>query len=137
MKESDKPFAAEGYQLMGAAFEVHNVLGGGMAEEIYQQSLEIELQLQKIPFVPKQELRVFYKNNELHKRYVPDLVVFKGIVVELKAQSKLITEHEGQVMNYMRISRSPIGYLINFGPMGKLDYKRFILSEFLSLEPDQ
>ncbi|MFM7926906.1 MAG: GxxExxY protein, partial [Pirellula sp.] len=57
--------------------------------------------------------------------------------VELKAQSKLITEHEGQVMNYMRISRSPIGYLINFGPMGKLDYKRFILSEFLSLEPDQ
>jgi len=137
MKENDKPFAKEGYQLMGAAFEVHNVLGGGMAEEIYQQSLEIELQLQKIPFVSKQELRVFYKNNELHKRYVPDLVVCKGIVVELKAQSKLITEHEGQVMNYMRISRSPIGYLINFGPMGKLDYKRFILSELLSIEPEQ
>jgi GxxExxY protein len=130
-------FAKEGDQLMGAAFEVHNVLGGGMAEEIYQQSLEIELQLQKIPFVSKQESRVFYKNNELHKRYVPDLVVCKGIVVELKVQSKLITEHEGQVMNYMRISRSPIGCLINFGPMGKLDYKRFILSELLSSEPEQ
>ncbi|MCE2813750.1 MAG: GxxExxY protein [Planctomycetaceae bacterium] len=134
MKESDKPFAKEGYQLMGAAFEVHNILGGGLTEEIYQQSLEIELQLQKIPFVPKQELRVFYKNYELHKRYIPDLVVYEGIVVELKAQSKLIAEHEGQIMNYMRISRSPIGYLINFGPMGKLDYKRFILSDLIALE---
>jgi GxxExxY protein len=137
MTQSDKPFAKEGYQLMGAAFEVHNVLGGGLAEEIYQQSLEIELQLQKIPFVSKQELRVFYKNNELHKRYIPDLVVHPGIVVELKALSKLLAEHEGQVLNYMRISRSPIGYLINFGPMGKLDYKRFILSELISLEHER
>ncbi len=131
MTKSSEPYAEEGYALMGAAFEVHNVQGGGLAEEIYQESLEIELGLRKIPFRRKQELRVFYKEQELRHRYIPDLIVFEGVVVELKALSGLTQEHEGQLMNYMRITRSPVGYLINFGPIGKLQYKRFILSEFL------
>ena len=116
---------------MGAAFEVNNELGGGLAEEIYQQSLEIELELRGIPFWSKHEIPVFYKQRELKKRYIPDLMVYDKIVVELKSVSALLPEHEGQLINYMRISKSPIGYLINFGPIGKLEYKRFILSEFL------
>ncbi len=116
---------------MGAAFEVHNELGGGLAEEIYQQSLEIELRLRAIPFRTKQPLTVFYKGNELDKKYIPDLYVFEGIVVELKAVSSLAPEHEGQLMNYMRITRSAVGYLINFGPMRKLEYERIIFSEYL------
>jgi len=126
-----QPFAEEGYALMGAAFEVHNVVGGGLLEEIYQQSLEIELQLRSIPFRSKQEQDVFYKDRVLTKKYVPDLFAYDKIVVELKAVSALSADHEAQLMNYMRITRSPIGYLINFGPIGKLEYKRFILSEFL------
>lgn len=129
--KSMEPFAEEGYRLIGAAFEVHNVLGGGLAEEIYQESLEIELDLLGIPYRSKQELKVFYKDHPLRHRYVPDLIVFESIVVELKAVADLCREHEGPLMNYMRISRSPIGYLINMAPMGKLQYKRFILSEFL------
>ena len=58
-------FKEEGYQFMGAAFEVYNEIGYGMAEEIYQQSLEIELVLRNIPFVTKEELAVFYKNRQL------------------------------------------------------------------------
>ena len=81
----DKPFAKEGYELMAAAFEVHNVQGGGLLEEIYQESLEIELQLRTIPYRKKDELRVFYKERLLKKRYIPDLTVFGQIVVELKA----------------------------------------------------
>ena len=127
-----RPYAEEGYDLIGAAFEVHNVLGGGLLEEIYQQSLEFELGLRRIPFEAKRELKVFYKDMELSKRYAPDLVVHRRMVVELKAVASLAAEHEAQLMNYMRITRSPIGYLINFGPIGKLDYRRFILSEFLS-----
>ena len=46
-----EPFSEEGYALMGAAFEVHNVQGGGLLEEIYQQSLEVELELRRIPFL--------------------------------------------------------------------------------------
>ena len=131
MSSGKQPYSEEGYALMGAAFEVHNEIGGGLAEEIYQQSLEIELELRGIPFWSKHEIPVFYKQRELKKRYVPDLVAFEKVIVELKSVSALLPEHEGQLMNYMRVSKSPIGYLINFGPIGKLEYKRFILSEFL------
>ena len=129
---SEHPFAAEGYAFMGAAFEVHNVMGGGMLEEIYQQSLEVELVLRQIPFVRKHELKVYYKGRELERRYMPDLFVFEKIVVELKSVATLCPEHEAQLMNYMRITHSPIGYLVNFGPIGKLQYERFILSEFMN-----
>ena len=100
-----------------------------MAEEIYQQSLEIELELRTIPFVTKQELEVFYKGRKLATRYKPDLLVFGGIVVELKALTDLATEHEAQLFNYMRICRKPVGYLINFGHKGDLQWKRLILSD--------
>lgn len=94
----DHPFANEGYALMGAAFEVHNVQGGGLLDEIYQQSLEIELQLRGIPFQSKREVDVFYKGRVLAKKYTPDLIVFGGIVVELKAVSATSSEHEAQFM---------------------------------------
>jgi GxxExxY protein len=106
---------AEGYRLMGAAFEVYNQLGYGMAEEVYQQSLEIELALRSIPFLSKDELAVFYKGRQLETRYKPDLVVHGAIVVELKAVSDLVSDHEAQLFNYLRIARRQVGYLINFG----------------------
>lgn len=117
----------EGYDLIGAAFEVYNVLGYGMAEEIYQQSLEIELGIRSIPFLSKTELEVEYKNQKLTTVYRPDLLVFHGIVVELKAVKKLTTEHEAQLFNYLRISRKKVGYLINFGSANELQWKRFAL----------
>jgi len=121
-------FKDEGYRLMGAAFEVYNELGYGMAEEIYQQSLEIELGLRAIPFVPKLELLVYYKD-QLETRYRPDLLVFNEIVVELKAVSRLDPDHEAQLFNYMRVSRRAVGYLVNFGHKGDLQWTRFILSD--------
>jgi len=121
----------EGYRLMGAAFEVYNEQGFGMAEEIYQESLEIELGLCSIRFQTKQELKRFYKGRELNKRYVPDLFVFGCLVVELKAVSQLLPEHEAQLINYLRITKQPVGYLINFGHKDTLEWKRFILSEYI------
>src|SRR5689334_11790154 len=122
-------FKDEGYKLMGAAFEVYNQLGYGMAEEIYQQSLEIELELRGIPYCSKQQLPVFYKERKLATFYVPDLFVYEGIVVELKALTDLISEHEAQLFNYMRVSRQAVGYLINFGHKSELQWKRLILSD--------
>lgn len=121
----------EGYKLMGAAFEVYNEQSIGLTEEIYQESLEIELELRGISFCSKQELKCFYKGRELKKRYVPDLFVFGGLVVELKAVSQLLPEHEAQLINYMRITKQPVGYLINFGHKETLEWKRFILSELI------
>ena len=122
-------FKEEGYKLMGAAFEVYNESGYGMAEEVYQQSLEIELALREIPFRSKPELTVFYKGRQLDTRYEPDLFVCGGIVVELKAVTELVSEHEAQLFNYMRIARQPVGYIINFGHKGGLEWKRFIVSD--------
>jgi GxxExxY protein len=67
----------------------------------------------------------------LEKRYIPDLFVYRRIVVELKSASAIAPEHDAQLINYMRITRNPIDYLINLGPIGKLQCKRFILSEFI------
>ena len=114
---------------MGAAFEVYNDRGYALAEEIYQECLEIELGLRGIPFQPKAELKCFYKGRELKKRYIPDLFVFGGLVVELKAVTDLAPEHEAQLFNYMRIARQPVGYLVNFGQKDTLEWKRLILSE--------
>jgi GxxExxY protein len=125
-------FKDEGNRFMGAAFEVYNEIGYGMAEEIHQQSLEIELGMRAIPFVTKKELDVYYKNQKLETRYKPDLLVFNGIVVELKAVSDLAKEHDAQLFNYMRISRSLVGYLVNYGHKGELEWKRFILGDLHS-----
>ena len=122
-------FEQEGYDFMAAAFEVYNEIGYGMAEEIYQQSLEIELSLRKIPFLTKQELEVYYKGHRLTTSYKPDLLVFGGIVVELKAVTELSPEHEAQLFNYMRVSRTAVGYLVNFGHKGCLQWKRVILND--------
>jgi len=134
MKKQESLFRKEGYQLMGAAFEVYNENGSGLLEEIYQESLEIELALRGIPFRAKQELAVFYKGRELQKRYIPDLHVFGGMIVELKAVTELAPEHEAQVFNYLRIAHQPVGYLINFAHRDTLQWKRFVLSEMISAD---
>jgi len=120
-------YEQEGFALMGAAFEVHSVLGGGMSEEIYQESLEIELQLRAIPFSSKAPLKMKYKSRPLQKTYFPDLVVYEEIVVELKAVTTLQPDHEAQLLNYLRICGKSVGYLINFGPRDKLEWKRFVV----------
>lgn len=112
---------------MAAAFEVHNVLGGGLAEEVYQECLEVELESRGIPHQSKQELIIHYKGRELKKRYVPDLYCYDEVVVELKSVSQLSPEHEGQLLNYMRLAKKTVGYLINFGPLEGVEWKRFIL----------
>jgi GxxExxY protein len=130
-EEEFNPLADEGFELMGAAFEVHRVVRGGLLEEVYQESFEEELRLRGIPFVPRQELAVFYKGRELRQRYIPDLYVHGEIVVELKSVRALASEHVAQLLNYLRLARKPVGYLINFGPLGKVEWKRFVLREFV------
>lgn len=115
---------------MAAAFEVYNELGSGLLEEVYQESLEIELELRGMPFKAKQELKLFYKGRLLRKRYIPDLYAHDSIIVELKALSALTSEHEAQILNYLHIAKCPVGYLINFGHPKKLQWKRFVLSQY-------
>jgi len=132
MAELNKEYLGnEGYALMGAAFEVYKELGGGLSEEIYQESLEWELGLRDIPFNSKSELAVFYKGHRLKKTYIPDLYVHGEIVTELKAAKALTPEHEQQLLNYMHVTRKPVGYLINFRTKESVEWKRFVLREYI------
>ena len=121
----------EGYALMGAAFEVFKEMGCGLSEEIYQESLEWELGLREIPYTSKAELAVFYKGHQLKKTYIPDLHVCGEIVTELKATKALTPEHEQQLLNYMHITRKAVGYLINFRTKESVEWKRYILKEYI------
>jgi GxxExxY protein len=62
----------------------------------------------------------------LEKKYYPDLFVFGGIVVELKAVQELAPEHESQLLNYLKATKKRVGYLVNFGSAGKLEWKRMV-----------
>ena len=120
-------YKQEGYDLVGAAFEVHRVQGGGLAEEIYQQSLEHELLLQKIPFESKKKLTVYYKDKLLDTFYIPDLFVCDGIIAELKAVKEICDGHRAQLLNYMRITNVKVGYILNFGKIDELEWERLIV----------
>lgn len=106
--------------------EVHKELGPGFLEPVYQEALSWEFMLQKIPHKKEQFLTITYKGIELDKKYIADFVCYDKIIVELKALNKLTTEHEAQVLNYLKATGFKLGILVNFGSKS-LEYKRLIL----------
>ena len=128
-----EPMQQEGYDFMAAAFEVYNDMGNGYTEDIYQEALELELTDRKIPFQSQAELTICYKGRPLKKKFRPDLLIFTDLVVELKAVSSLTSEHEAQLLNYLKATRKPVGYLVNFGCREKLEWKRFARTRKISV----
>ena len=102
------------YSIIGAAMEVHRVLGGGLLEPIYNEALYLELLERGINCEREKQIPCFYKSHQLEKDYQMDLVV-EDVIVELKSVSELIPAHREQLFNYLRLTRMPMGLLINFG----------------------
>jgi GxxExxY protein len=117
----------ESYAIIGACFEVYTEKGNGFVEPVYQECLELEFGLQKIPFSSQSALRLTYKGVELKQRYIPDFLCFDKIIVELKAVKQLTDEHRAQVLNYLKATGLRLGLLVNFGHYPKLEYERIIL----------
>jgi len=115
------------FAIIGAAMEVHNILGSGFLEAVYQVALEKEFTLRGIPFEHKVKLPVSYKD-ELIGEYEADLIVDGKIVVELKSLSRLNSAHEAQAIHYLTATGLQLALLINFGT-GSLEYRRVIKSE--------
>ena len=115
----------ESFKIIGAAMEVHKELGAGFHESVYQEAFELELQKQEIPNEREALLNIYYKGQKLKKRYSADFVCYDRIVVELKALSILSTDHEAQILNYLKTSGLKLGLLINFGSRS-LQYKRLV-----------
>lgn len=102
------------YDIVGAAMEVHQVLGRGLEEPIYQEALKMELDDRGIAAEREKRLTLYYKGRRMQKTYLADFYS-EGVVVELKSCSSLISEHRAQLFNYMRITKADRGVLINFG----------------------
>ncbi len=104
---------------------VNKTLGCGFLEPIYQEALMIEFQKQNIPFEKEKILTITYKDIELEKRYIADFVCYEKIIVELKALSSLSSDHQSQILNYLKATQFKLGLLVNFG-QPKLEYKRIV-----------
>jgi GxxExxY protein len=115
-------------QIIGAAIEVHRVIGPGLLESAYEECLCHELGLRGISFERQRPLPVEYKGVKLDCGYRLDLLVAKAVVVELKAVSSIEPIHEAQLLTYLRIGGWKIGLLINFNvPVLKDGIRRRVL----------
>lgn len=112
------------FAVIGAATEVHKILGPGFLEAVYQTALERELTLRKIPFEQKVKLPISYKDVVVGI-YEADLIIDKKFVVEIKAVSKFNASHQAQAMHYLAATGLRLALLLNFGT-GSLEHRRVI-----------
>jgi GxxExxY protein len=110
-------------KIIGAAFKVHNTLGPGFQEVIYQRALELELRLVPLELLREFEMPIFYLNQQIGTRRV-DFFIENKISVELKAVTKIDDTNIAQAMNYLEVYNLEIGLLINFGSK-RLEFHRF------------
>ena len=111
-------------KILRACYNVHNGLGCGFFEKVYQEALAIELTEMSIPFEREKHLPVIYHGKMLDCDYIADFVVGGEVILELKAVTEMNTLFEAQLINYMKATHIKVGYLINFG-QERLYYKRY------------
>ena len=110
--------------VLGAAFAVHNALGPGLLESAYEGALCVELRHRGLRFA-RQEVYPLAYRGEYVGAYIADLVVESTIILELKAARALSPAMEAQLINYLKLSRLPVGYLFNFYGE-RVEWKRFV-----------
>jgi GxxExxY protein len=116
------------WDVIGAAIEVHRVLGPGFLEAVYEEALCLELRLRQIPYERQREVEVDYKGETVGQGRL-DLLIDEALVVELKAVQALAPIHTAQVISYLKATGHRLGLLINFNvPILKEGIKRVILS---------
>ena len=117
------------YNVVGAAMEVHSILGRGMAEPIYQEALAVEMKKRGMVAEREKELRLQYKDVVLEKTYFADFY-YNGIIIELKSAEEISPPHRAQLFNYMRITGKCRGILFNFGEESLYTERYLYLSQY-------
>jgi len=112
------------FAVIGAAMEVHKILGPGFLEAVYQSALGRELSLRGIPFKQQVRLSVSYKDT-LVGEYIADFVIDGKLIVEIKAVSNFNSQHQAQALHYLAATGYRLALLLNFG-IGSLEHRRVI-----------
>jgi len=112
-------------EIIKSAFDVHNTLGCGLLEKVYENSLAWDLELKGRKVSTQREYNVIYRGKKVGK-YFADLVVEDKVILEIKAVENIEGSHRAQILNYMKISGLRIGLILNFGK-SKLQYERLIV----------
>ena len=102
------------YEVVGAAINVHKKMGRGLMESVYHECMKEELNNKKLKYFTELTIPVFYDEKKLAVRFRCDLFVENCLVVELKAITRFVLEHEAKLLNHMRLLKAPKGILINF-----------------------
>ncbi|OAB25267.1 GxxExxY protein [Flavobacterium fryxellicola] len=126
------------FQIIGAAIEVHKILGRGVLERVYRQCMKVELRLRNINFISEHKIPVIYKGTMMESDFRCDLLIENLIVIEFKAVSKMHPAFEAKLLNHMKLLKSPKGILINFNCYNifKEGQKTFV-NEFYKILPEE
>lgn len=122
------------YKINGCAMKVHNTLGNGFQEVIYQRCLAIELERAGLKFAREAEHVIYYEGIEVGTRRA-DFVVENEVIVELKALTALEEVHLAQAKNYVAAYDKRVGLLINFGGTS-LQFKKIFNPKYSALNPE-
>lgn len=110
-------------RILKACYTVHNELGCGFLEKVYQEALEVQLSEMDIPFEREKHLPITYHGKVLKCDYIADFVVDNKVIIEIKAVTEMSPIFEAQTINYLRATGIKVGLLINFG-IRQLQIKR-------------
>ena len=111
-------------RILKAAYMVHNELGCGFLEKVYQEALAIQMTEMNIPFEREKYLKVFYHGKCPQCDYIADFVVDDKVILELKAVTEMDNVFKAQTINYLKITGYKVGFLMNFG-QEEFQFKRF------------
>ena len=123
---SDYIFQDETFAIRGAIYEVYATLGAGYLEDVYQNALEEELKQRRIPFVAKPSLHISYKGRDCGL-YMPDIICYDKIILELKSVETLHPRHIAQLLNYLKATNLRMGLLVNFNSSPRVEIHRYVV----------
>ena len=110
--------------ILKAAFEVHNTLGCGFLEKVYEKALIYEFKTYNLKLETQKAIKITYKGQDVGT-YIADIIVEDKVIVELKVVDFLATIHKAQVLNYLKASGYEVALILNFAKP-KLEYKRIV-----------
>jgi len=121
-------FDALSKEVVDCCFKVHQKMGSGLLEDLYEEPVCIELEKKNIPFESQKVIPVFYDGKKLRKNLRLDIVIDDQIILELKAADRILPVHKAQILTYLKVTGIKTGFLINFNePYFKQAIQRFII----------